>query len=339
MKVAIGMSGGVDSSVAAYLLKKEGHDVLGVTGIFIENDKTKDSIKDAKMVCDKLGIKHVIIDLQKEFKDIVINNFIDSYKNNLTPNPCCLCNKKIKFGLFYKKCRELGYDYIATGHYVGKKNNNMSLCRLGNKDQSYFLYGIDKDIIDHIILPLNNIIDKNKVREIATNLGLNTANKKDSQEICFIPNDDYIEYIKEYMDNTPGNIVLEGKIIGKHTGLYKYTIGQRKGLGLSYKYPLYVIGFNKDKNELIVGKNEDLFKDKLVADNINLLEEIDEKSKYFAKVRSRGNMEECTVKILNNKLYIEFTNKVRAITPGQSVVLYKDDIVVGGGIITEVLDK
>lgn len=337
MKVAIGMSGGVDSSVAAYILKNKGYDVLGVTGIFIENDKTKDSIKDAKSVCDKLGIKHVIIDLKKEFKEIVINNFIESYKNNLTPNPCCICNKKIKFGLFYQKCKELGYDYIATGHYVGKNGSNL-IC-LGDKDQSYFLYGIDKDIIDHIILPLNDIIDKNKVREIAKSLGLNVADKKDSQEICFIPNDDYVSYIKEYMNNTPGNIILNGNIIGKHEGLYKYTIGQRKGLGLSYKEPLYVIGFNKDKNELIVGTNDQLFKNKLIADNINLLQEIDENTIYYAKVRSRGNKEKCKVKLDNNKLYIEFTNKVRAITPGQSVVLYKDNILLGGGIISQVLDK
>lgn len=335
MKVAVGISGGVDSSVSAYLLKKEGHDVLGITLKLFDDSNTEKMLNDSKIVCEQLGIKHIILDLTKQFKEIVINNFIESYKNGKTPNPCVLCNKYFKFGLLYEKAKELGYDYIATGHYVDIKDNKLCICD-SKKDQSYFLHGINKDILDKIIFPLKRFKNKEEVREIAKLNNLLTFDKKDSQEICFIENDDYVEYLSNYLSSKEGNIVdLNGNILGKHNGLYKYTIGQRKGLGISSLSPLYVIEIDVLNNQIIVGKNEDLFKKNLVANNVNLL--VDElPSRCLAKVRSRGSLVPCTVHLENNLLQVVFDEEQRAITKGQSVVLYKDDICLGGGTIIEV---
>ena len=254
-KVIVGMSGGVDSAVSAYLLKKDGYDVLGVTMKLLNNQETLDMINDAKKICEELDISHQVFDFTKEFHDIVIKNFIDSYKNGLTPNPCVLCNKYFKFGLLYEKGKELGYDYLATGHY-GKIENNCLLCSNTNKDQSYFLYNINKDVLSHLIFPLAKYKNKDEIREIARVNNLSVANKKDSQDICFITNNDYISFLNNYLKPINGKIKsINGQILGNHNGLYKYTIGQRKGLGISSNTPLYVIDIDIKNNMLIVGEN------------------------------------------------------------------------------------
>lgn len=335
MKVAIGISGGVDSAVSALILKQQGYDVLGITMKLFEDDSVDKMLIDAKKVCDEVGIKHIILDLTQEFKKIVIDNFIESYKHGKTPNPCVLCNKYFKFGLLYEKAMELGYDYIATGHYVKIIDNKLYVCD-NNKDQSYFLYGINKEILDKIIFPLKEFKNKDAIRELAKKHNLSIFDKKDSQEICFIKNDDYISFLENYITPKSGDIVdLTGNILGKHNGLYKYTIGQRKGLGISSNKPLYVTDIDYINNKVIVCDNDDLFKSNLVASDVNLL--VNElPNECFAKIRSRGILASCKVEFKDNKLFVTFNEKQRAITKGQSVVLYKDDICLGGGIIEEV---
>ena len=338
--VGIGMSGGVDSATSAYLLKEAGYEVIGITMKLIDGEKTETAIADAKRVCDVLKIKHHVIDLRDMFKKIVINNFVESYKNGTTPNPCCVCNKYFKFSLFYDEARKLGCDFISTGHYARICDGKLYRALVAEKDQSYFLWGINKDILNHVILPLQDYHDKSEIREIAKKAGLVVDMKKDSQEICFIPNDDYKAFLDANLDSLPvgGDICLEdGTVLGKHKGLVYYTIGQRKGLNISYKEPLYVIEIDTLNNKLIVGPNKSLFKTKLVANSVNLL--VDEiPNTIFAKVRSRGGLKPCFVQFIdNNKMIVEFMESERAITLGQSVVLYDDnDCCLGGGIIESV---
>ena len=339
--VVIGMSGGVDSSVAACLLKEEGKEVIGATMLLLDDKKTKQAIEDAKNICKKLGIKHYIFDLRKEFKKEVIDNFIEAYKSGKTPNPCVNCNKYFKFGLFYQKAKELGADYIATGHYAKIKNNRLVMSDVTEKDQSYFLCQIDKEILPHILFPLNKYKSKEEIRNLARTFQLPVSEKKDSQEICFIPKDDYKLFLKDKnINKKEGNIILTDKtILGKHQGLYQYTIGQRKGLNISYKEPLYVIKIDTKTNSLIVGKNEELFKQELFANNMNYLIEKEEfnNTKLFAKIRSRGELEEVesVTEEENNRIHVIFKNKLRAITPGQLIVFYNEKKECLGGAYIE----
>lgn len=338
--VAIGMSGGVDSSVAACLLKDKGYNVIGITLELLDNKETKKSIEDAKAICKKLDIKHYVCDLKEEFKEEIVQNFITAYKQGKTPNPCVLCNRLFKFGLFYKKALELGADYISTGHYARVKNNRLMMSLADGKDQSYFLCQIKKEILPKVLFPLNEFQSKEEIRTLARKYQLPVSEKKDSQEVCFIPNDDYKTFLKKNgQEEVEGKIILTDKtVLGNHKGLFNYTIGQRKGLNISYKEPLYVIQLDTKNNNLIVGTNNELFNQELIATNMNYLVEKDEffKTKLFAKIRSRGNLEEVdTVTEEQNRLKIKFKNKLRAITPGQLIVFYNENKECLGGAYIE----
>lgn len=349
-RVLLGMSGGVDSSVAAILLKEQGYEVVGITMNLWNNkeageEEIASSTFDAKKVCEVLNIEHHIVNFEEDFKDKVINYFCNCYSKCQTPNPCIECNKYFKFRAMYQKAKELDCDYIATGHYakvefdekyskyVLKKSN------AGKKDQSYVLYSIDKNLLDKIIFPLNKFYDKAQIRKIAKENGLQIANKPDSEDICFIPDGDYKKFLEENSNikQNPGNIVhVDGRILGKHNGLYNYTIGQRKGLGIANPVPLFVIGFNQEKNEVIVGESDKLFSKVLYLEEVNLLlvDEILEKTEVMAKIRYSAKESKAFIyPIEDGKMKVEFEEPQRAITPGQSVVFYIDDCVLGGGKI------
>ena len=346
-RVLIGMSGGVDSSVSALLLKQAGYEVIGATMKLWESDSCnpEQAIIDAQKVCEKLGIEHHIIDCKKEFDKKVIQNFINEYSNAKTPNPCVECNKYLKFGVFYQKALELNCEYIATGHYAkieySEQYKQFILKKSASekKDQTYFIYGIDKEILPKILFPLDKYEDKEEIRKIARENELEIAEKSDSQEVCFIPDNDYCKFICKYVKQPQGNIVLKnGTILGKHSGLMNYTIGQRKGLGIAYKEPLYVLELNAAKNEVVVGTEEYLYSDKLYANELNFLIDINLKEpiKIKAKVRFRAKEADAILYPTENGISkIEFETPQRAITPGQSVVFYLGDIVLGGGKIVK----
>lgn len=345
-KVLLGMSGGVDSSVSAILLQKEGYEVIGITmALSKETDDT-----DAKAVCKELGIEHHFVDLKSEFKKYVIDNFIKCYANAKTPNPCIECNRKLKFGAMFDKAKELGCDYLATGHYANIEYSNkykQYVLKKGDaigKDQSYVLYTLPGDMLKHIIFPLGKFKTKDEIRKIASDNNFNLlANKPDSEDICFIPDGNYKRFLENNSDLKPkiGNIVLQdGTVLGKHSGLYNYTIGQRKGLGISYKEPLFVIGFNIRNNEVIVGTKEEAYKDCAIIDNVNILIKDIDIENLHVKVKTRYSTREseAILQELDNKMIkINFLKPEKALTPGQSAVFYIDDIVIGGGIIKETI--
>ena len=345
-KVLLGMSGGVDSSVSAIILQEQGYEVIGVT-LNLFSCASCCSYIDVKSVCNTLGIPHFIIEGKDVFQKYVINDFINCYKKCTTPNPCIECNKYMKFGLMYEKAKELGCDYIATGHYAKteycEKYNQYVLKKsnAGKKDQSYVLWNIPQELIEHVVFPLANFEDKEQIREIARENNLKVANKPDSEDICFVPDGNYKKFLENNSDLKPkkGNIVnSKGEILGKHTGLYNYTIGQRKGLGISYRVPLFVIGFNPLKNEVIVGEESELYQKQINVTDVNLLliDEIKEPIEVEVKTRYSSKVAKATIEQNGeNQVKVIFDEPQRAITPGQSAVFYIDDIVVGGGKIED----
>ncbi len=352
-KVLVGMSGGVDSSVTAYLLLKEGYEVTGCTlrlydytGIGLPEENTCcgiNEVNDAKSVCASLGIEHVVINFMESFRKEVIDKFITEYKEGRTPNPCIDCNRTMKFGYMKDWAIEHGYDYIATGHYAEKVEMDgrfyLRKAKDPTRDQSYVLYVADQDTLRMLLLPLGGLIKKTEVRRIAEEQGFVNAKKHDSEDICFVPDGDYAGMMERVTGEkmVPGNIVnTSGKILGKHKGSEGYTIGQRKGLGISAPEPIYVLDKNPKDNTVVVGKNEELFRRDLSVKYINWMREPlkdGDSIRCNVKIRYRHEPEPASVTMMGDTAEIIFDEPQRAITTGQAAVFYDGDMVIGGGTI------
>lgn len=340
-KVAVGLSGGVDSCTAAFLLQKQGFEVTGIT-LRLKPDNLADAdIADAERVAHALGIKLFVLDLREKFKESIITPFVGEYLCGRTPNPCIECNEKIKFGAMLDYALSLGCDAVATGHYAKiEEQNGRFLLKKANskKDQSYFLCRLSQSQLSRAMLPLADM-SKDEIRAVAENEGLPVAKKRDSQEICFVPDDDYSAYLASLGVTSPcGDIVdRDGNVLGKHTGLINYTVGQRKGLG-AFGKPMFVTALNAEKNTLVIGENGAQYCSGLVADRLNLIDRDEISEPFRAKVRIRFRAPEQDALIIpeNGGFRAVFDEPQRSITPGQSAVIYDGDTVVGGGrIITQ----
>ncbi|MDD2646515.1 MAG: tRNA 2-thiouridine(34) synthase MnmA [Patescibacteria group bacterium] len=338
--VAVAMSGGVDSSVAALLLKKQGFSVIGITMKLI-GDKKNEAARAARRVCTELNITHHVVNFSQSFKKCVIDNFVKKYQQGLTPNPCVICNEKIKFDLLLNYARQLGARHLATGHYVRLKTNKNNGYELfigedKNKDQSYFLYRLRQEQLKYLFFPLGDLT-KNQVRQIAQKNKLFTAKREESQEICFVPDDNYRQFLlNNGLINKPGKIINKNKkIIGYHHGLFNYTIGQRKGLGISNPRPLYVVKIDIKKNQLVTGEDKELLSDKCLVKNVSWVNGKPPKknSKITAKIRYHSLATRVNIKKDGVNYICYFVKKQRAITPGQSIVFYQGQRLLGGGII------
>ncbi len=351
-KVAVAMSGGVDSSLTAAILLDKGFDVIGVTmqlqaGVsYLSSDNSccsANEANDARRVADFLSIPHYIVDFSEEFQNRVVNYFVEEYLKGRTPNPCVACNKYIKFGRLFDFIDELGIDFLATGHYaqidcINEKYQLKKGIDL-KKDQSYVLYNLKAEQLPRVLLPMG-LQSKDETRALAEKLNLPVAHKPDSQEICFVPNDDYKAFLQNNADNSAdalqaGEIVsVNGEVLGRHNGAAYYTIGQRKGLGIAAEKPLYVVKLDIPSKRVIVGGADDVFASKLTADNIHWIYPQTLPLRATAKVRYGPRIADCIVNSSNDdKVEVTFDTPQRAITAGQSIVFYDDDIVLGGGVI------
>ncbi|SHG80999.1 tRNA (5-methylaminomethyl-2-thiouridylate)-methyltransferase [Thermosyntropha lipolytica DSM 11003] len=340
MKVAVLMSGGVDSTVAACLLKEKGYEVIGLTMV---NWDTGVGEK-AQKAASALGLEHIVVDMKEIFQEKVVAYFCRSYEKGETPNPCVECNKYIKFGKLLDIALDLGCEKVATGHYARveyDEEKNRYLLRQGrdkNKDQSYFLYGLKQRQLERILFPLGDFT-KPEVREMARAYGLEVAESKESQEVCFIAGD-YRDFLRDKVSLKPGDFVdLKGRVIGTHKGIPFYTVGQRKGLGLSMGKPVYVLDLDVENNRIIVDEEVHLFRRVLYAADYNFImfEELEEDIRVLAKVRYRSALSPATVSKKGDRLKVEFDQPQRAITRGQSVVFYQGEYVLGGGIIADIV--
>ena len=337
-KVVVGLSGGVDSSVAAYLLKEQGYEVIGVNLNVWQGEQA-----DAKAVAECLGIEYHVCDYREEFKQEVVAYFIDEYAAGRTPNPCNMCNRKIKWNCLLEVAKDLGAEYIATGHYarIDKLDNGRyAICNsvTATKDQTYALCNLTQEQLSKTIMPVG-AYEKSKIREIAENIGLPVASKSDSQDICFIPDGDYASFIRETgkLNIESGYFVDKtGKVLGQHKGITDYTIGQRKGLNLPMGHPVFVIDIQTENNQVVIGESEDLFTTRVIAKDFNYMavEKMEPGEEFIGKIRYAHKGTKCrVVKTWEDKVEIEFEEPVRAITPGQNLVLYMGEYVAGGGVI------
>lgn len=353
-KVVVGMSGGVDSSVAAWLLKEQGYEVIGVTMQIWQEEERElqeenggccglSAVDDARRVAAGLGIPYYVMNFREEFKRHVIDYFVQEYQSGRTPNPCIACNRYVKWESLLKRSLDIGADYIATGHYarIAKLANGRYTIRKSAtdaKDQTYALYNLTQEQLSHTLMPVGEYT-KEEIRRMASEIGLRVADKPDSQEICFVPDQDYAGFIEDYTNTAaePGNFVTpDGRVIGRHKGIIHYTIGQRKGLGLSMGHPVFVTGIRPESNEVVIGTGDEVFSHRLYADRLNFMSipELEEEREVIAKIRYSHPGSPCKIRKLGQDLVeCVFPEPQRAVTPGQAVVFYEDDHVLGGGVI------
>lgn len=354
-KVVVGMSGGVDSSVAAWLLKQQGYDVIGVTmQIWQDEEETVQqesggccglsAVEDARRVAWDLEIPYYVMNFKQEFKDNVMDYFVEEYLHGRTPNPCIACNRYVKWESLLKRSLDIGADYIATGHYAQVEQlpggrYTLKMSATAAKDQTYALYNLTQEQLARTLMPVG-AHTKDEIRRMAEEIGLQVANKPDSQEICFIPDHDYAAFIAANTDQTtpPGNFVdLKGNILGQHKGIIHYTVGQRKGLNLSMGKPVFVVEIRPETNEVVIGDSTDVFTDRLICDRLNWMA-VDglhgKAMEVMAKIRYSHKGAPCVIRqIGEDQVECLFGEPVRAVTPGQAVVFYDGDYVVGGGTI------